>query len=381
MLKLSIDGSHFYQGDAPTYTRRTGFPSADPRLTGLLLNHRVVNGIFDDLNPSHDYDGDGRDDWAYADTGRWDPERNTRQFVEAMPVWRAQGVIAFTIGLQGGNPFRVSPPPPGLRVEALDCGAFNEDGSLRPAFMARLKRILDQARELDMAPIVNYFYHGGAQRIGEHALEAAVDNATRWLLEQNYDGLIIDVANECDIASYRPELQLERIHEMIYRIKDEVDLYAARIRQSRRFYASASFTGGYSRAERLATLPAAFIHAADLLLPHGNRCTTEEVRAAIEALRQRVAEVSTKTLPIVYNEDIQAPPEGDWQDYGGDLEHLEACLKVHVSWGNLIRSHQWVPCEDWAGGSAVQAAWYARTRELAGQPNPPSSVLLRYDRI
>ena len=114
MLRLSISEGHFYLGDAPTYSRTTGFPDADPRLAGLLLNHRVVNGIYDDLSESHDYDGDGRDDWAFADTGTWDAERNTRQFLEAMPHWRARGVIAFAIGLQGGNPFRVSPPSPGV---------------------------------------------------------------------------------------------------------------------------------------------------------------------------------------------------------------------------------------------------------------------------
>jgi hypothetical protein len=36
-------------------------------------------GIFDDLNP------ETRARWAYPDTKKWDPDRNTREFVAAMP--------------------------------------------------------------------------------------------------------------------------------------------------------------------------------------------------------------------------------------------------------------------------------------------------------
>ena len=381
MLRLSISEGHFYLGDAPTYSRTTGFPDADPRLAGLLLNHRVVNGIYDDLSESHDYDGDGRDDWAFADTGTWDAERNTRQFLEAMPHWRARGVIAFAIGLQGGNPFRVSPPPQGFSTEALDCGAFGPDGALRPVFMARLKRILDRARQLDMVPIVNYFYQGGQDRIREDALSAAVDNATFWLLEQGYDGLIIDVVNECDIARYRPALHLSGVHELVYRVKDDVDLFSARLGQSRRFFVGASFTGRFSQAEQLINLPNQFIQAVDLLMPHGNLRTSSQMRDAIIALRERVAQVTSRVLPIVYNEDIQTSPESEGADNGGDLAHLGVCLDAHVSWGNLIRSHQRVPCEDWVQGSDVQREWFDRASALAGQAAPPSSNLHLFHRM
>ena len=45
--------------------------------------------------------------WAYKDTGKWDPERNTREFLAAMPEWRKHGLTRFTINLQGGSPGRV----------------------------------------------------------------------------------------------------------------------------------------------------------------------------------------------------------------------------------------------------------------------------------
>ena len=373
-MKLSVDGDRFVVNGAPTYTLLSGFPDADPRIAGLLLNHRVVNGVFDDLNEDHDYDGDGRDDWAYAETGSWDPDVNTSRFVQAMRAWREYGVIAFTIGLQGGNPFATSPPPAGMSTAEIDCGAFEPDGTLRPAFMSRLKCVLDQAKALDMVPIVNYFYQGGNRRIHEEALPGAVDSATNWILEQGYDGLIIDLANECDARAYWPSLQLANIHRLILRVKDAVDIHVNRTHQEKSVLVSASFTGSFSTAERICEIPISFLRAVDLLLPHGNKRTSEEIRGAITALRERATEDVGRQLPIVYNEDIQGTQDDIREDKGGDLEHLEACIDAGVSWGDLIRSHQRVPCENWVNGTAVQREWLRTTHELAGTPRPPSSV-------
>jgi hypothetical protein len=373
MLDLTIREESFYQGGAPTYTARSGFSDADERLAGLLLNHRVVHGIFDDLKD--------RERWAYPDTGVWDPERNTDLFVEAMSAWREHGVIAFTIGLQGGNPFIASPPPEGSSVESVDASAFAPDGSLRPAFMARLARILDRAKALDMVPIINYFYQGANRRVREDRLEAAIDNATTWLLEQGYSGLIIDLANECMTERYWPALRLPNIYRLIYHLKDTVELHNNRTGQTQRVYVGASLLPRCCTPEGVAEIPDSFIRASDLLLPHGNKLTTAQIRDTIAALRERAHAVSGQLMPIVYNEDIQETPEDLAQDNGGDLEHLDACLEGHASWGNLIRSHQRVPCTDWAGGTDVQCAWFARTRELAGAPKAPSSVLKFTHRI
>src|SRR4051812_7408489 len=92
---VSIRGDAFLINGRPTYEGRQYKGS---RIEGLLMNSRVVQGIFDDANP------DTRARWRYPDTGKWDPERNTREFIAAMPVWRAHGLLAFTINLQGGSP-------------------------------------------------------------------------------------------------------------------------------------------------------------------------------------------------------------------------------------------------------------------------------------
>ena len=58
------------------------------------MNVRAVQAIFDDLNTGT------RGRWAYPDTRKWDPERNTREFIAALPDWRRHGVLAFTVNLQ-----------------------------------------------------------------------------------------------------------------------------------------------------------------------------------------------------------------------------------------------------------------------------------------
>ena len=92
---VSIEGDRFMINGKPTYPGRQ---YKGMRIEGLLMNSRMVQGIFDDLNP------ETRSRWAYPDTKRWDPDRNTREFVAAMSEWRSFGLMAFTINLQGGSP-------------------------------------------------------------------------------------------------------------------------------------------------------------------------------------------------------------------------------------------------------------------------------------
>ena len=79
---VSIVGEAFHLNGHPTYAGREWHGK---KIEGLLLNSRMVQGIFDDLNP------ETRSRWAYPDSKRWDPDRNTREFV-------------LSINLQGGSP-------------------------------------------------------------------------------------------------------------------------------------------------------------------------------------------------------------------------------------------------------------------------------------
>jgi hypothetical protein len=92
--RIEIRGADFWLNDAPTYAGRTW---AGQRIEGLLLNARMVQATFDDLNP------DTRDRWAYPDTGRWDPERNVGEFLAMLPVYRQHGLLVRVRERAGGR--------------------------------------------------------------------------------------------------------------------------------------------------------------------------------------------------------------------------------------------------------------------------------------
>src|SRR5262249_30401593 len=164
---VTIDGDRFLINNKPTYEGRS---FKGMKVEGLLLNARMVQGIFDDLNPQT------RGRWAYPDTKQWDPERNTREFIQAMPAWREHGPLAFTLCLQGGSPEGYSKDQPWHN------SAFEADGSLRADYLGRLERILDRADELGMVVILGYFYFGQDERLrDEAAVRAAARNATQWV--------------------------------------------------------------------------------------------------------------------------------------------------------------------------------------------------------
>merc|ERR1719242_1497935 len=103
----------------------------------------MIQGIWDDYNAST------VDLWTYPDTNKWDAERNTREFVGNMSVWRSQQLLSFTVGLQGGCPFGYCSSQPWI-VSAYDF----ETGALDKAFFGRLDKILSTAEELGQIPIV-----------------------------------------------------------------------------------------------------------------------------------------------------------------------------------------------------------------------------------
>src|SRR5882724_583139 len=77
--EVSIREDQFYINGKPTYTGRS---YKGMKIEGLLMNVRAVQATFDDLNP------ETRTRWVYPDTGKWDADRNTSEFIAALPEWR-----------------------------------------------------------------------------------------------------------------------------------------------------------------------------------------------------------------------------------------------------------------------------------------------------
>jgi hypothetical protein len=352
--RVSIVGDQFHVNGRPTYEGRTWTVDGTPyRIEGLLMNSRMVQGTFDDLNPST------RGQWAYPDTGRWDADRNTAEFVQAMAAWRAHGLLAFTLNLQGGCPYGY------CRQQPWENSAFDRDGRLRDAFMQRLARILDRADELGMVVILGYFYFGQDERLAdEAAVTRAVDNATAWVLERGYTNVIVEINNECNIAYDHAILRCDRVHELITRAK--------RIeRNGRSLLVSTSLGGG-------AVPPAAIVAASDYVLLHGNGVS--DPNRMTEMIRQVRAMEAYRPMPIVNNEDDQPwrVPEQGWGDTGNNFV---AAVKQYASWGyfdfRLEAEHgqfnegfQGVPV-NWQITAPRKRAFFDLLARITGSPGTP----------
>ncbi len=335
---IAIDGQRFLINGRPTYAGRTW---RDMRIEGLLMNSRMVQGIFDDLNP------DTRSRWAYPDTKRWDPERNTREFVAAMPEWRRHGLLSFTINLQGGSPQGYSQDQPWHN------SAFRSDGSLRPDYLARLGRILDRADNLGMAPIVGLFYFGQDQRLdNDDAVRRGVREAIEWLLKQGYRNLLIEIANECDNRQYeQPLIKPDKVHELI-------ELAKSLRMNGHRFPVSVSFNG--------ASIPTPnVVSTADYLLLHGNG-VHEPDRIARMVQRTRAVE-GYRRVPILFNED-------DHFDFDKPRNNFTAAVGEYASWGyfdfrmkgeGFDEGYQSVPV-NWGISSARKRAFFQLVGEMTG---------------
>src|SRR5262245_35580366 len=79
---------------------------------GLLFNSRMANAIINDENPTT------RGVWAYADE-EFTPERNTREFIAALPQYYAHGLRAVSINLQGGSPQATAGTSPGIHRDSF----------------------------------------------------------------------------------------------------------------------------------------------------------------------------------------------------------------------------------------------------------------------
>jgi hypothetical protein len=333
---VSIGGNQFYINGQLTYKGRYWKGN---KIEGLLLNARMVQGMFDDLNPAT------RQRFQYADTKLWDAERNNLEFVSAMQSWHHHGLLCFTLNLQGGSPL-------GYGNQGWINSAFDSSGNLRPAYMLRLKRILDKADSLGMVVILGYFYFGQDEQLkDEKAVLNAVDNITHWLLKRRYKNILVEVNNECDISYDHKILQPGRVQELIERIQS--------IRQNGyRLPVSTSYGGGaVPRANVLKT--------GDYILLHGNG--VENPADIAKQVAATKAAGGYRGQPILYNED-------DHFHFEADTNHFTTAIRSYASWGyfdyrmkdeGFENGYQSIPV-DWGINSVRKKQFFKKLKEITG---------------
>lgn len=305
------------------------------------MNSRMTNAVFDDENPVT------RPLWAYPDTGQWDADRNTDEFIAQLPTYRAHGLLAVTVNLQGGSPtgyYREAGFREIMAARRMDASddvmwaglpsaasqpwhnsAFAPDGSLKSAYMSRAERIASACDELGMVVILGYFYFGQDERLtDEEAVCRAVDEATKWVLASGYRNVLIEINNETNVPRYEHEiLQPHRVAELIDRAQShKLD--------GQRLLVGTSYGGGRVPDDDV-------VAASDYIMLHGNG-VTQPARIA-EMVKQTRALPNYTAKPILFTED-------DHFAFDEPDNNFLSALSAYASWGYFDPG-------DAAGGSST----------------------------
>ncbi len=336
---VSIVGESFHINGQPTYAGRTWHGK---KIEGLLFNSRMVQATFEDLNPAT------RDQWAYPDTKIWDAERNLKEFLAAIPLWRKHGLLAITVNLQGGSPQGYSKSQPWSNP------GFTPTGELIPEYAARLEKVISAADDLGMVVILGYFYFGQDQRLkDEAAVVKATGSTTQWILERNFRNVIIEVNNECNAKSYdHAILHPDRVHELIDRVR-KIE------HTGRRLLVGTSYGGGVIPTENV-------VRASDFLLIHGNG--VKEPTKIAEMLQQTKAVTGYRRMPILFNED-------DHFEFDQPSNNFVAAVNDYASWGyfdyrmkdeDFDEGYQSVPV-NWGISSDRKRGFFGLLSEITGE--------------
>ena len=314
--KLTIDGTRFFINGRPTYSELDRCPAG---LQGLLMNARMIQGVFDDRADPRRFDRFGR---------IFDPGRNTDGLCAALPAWYAAGLRAITVGFQGGGPCFT------MDNATIENNPYSPDGGhMDPGYLARMDRIIRAADEIGMAVIVSLFYAAQTRFLRDDAaVTRAVETACGWLKGQGYTNVIVEVANELDIAPFAA-------YPVIHEPARMAGLIALARERSGGMPVGCSGTGGYF-SETVA-------EASDVILIHGNSQTRQGIWNLI-----RKAKAVSPARPIVMNEDSQA------------LGDMAVCLREGVSWGYYNNMTKQEPPADW-GITEGEDRWFALRMALA----------------
>ena len=288
---ITIQEDRFYFDGSPTYSE---WPEANPEAFGRLMNSRMVQATFADENPAT------AALFTYPDGTLLDPDRQTDEFIAALPSYREHGVIAVTVNFQGGYPRYHVHLTPEQFLQDWDNNAFTPDGTLKPTYAARMQRVIAAADAQKIAVIVGFFYFGQNHKlVDEAAVQRATREATQFLLAGGQRNVLVEINNESNLGYVHPILQPHRVHELIAQVQAQT---------GGTIPVSTSYGGGALPSEEV-------IAGADYILLHGNSQGPARIQSMVEQVRAHT------NKPIVFNEDSTR------------LENMQAAWTAGASWG------------------------------------------------
>jgi hypothetical protein len=287
-------------------------------LASCNVNSRMIQGIFDDANPAT------RQQWAYRDTGVWDPQRNTNEFIAMFPTYAAKGLEMVTVGLQGGAPRLTAQHPENVT-------AFKPNGSLKSTWMYRLDRVITAAAEHHLKVDVSLFYFWQAHRVNTDAgIVRAVTNITDFLVRHGYTNVVVEICNECDNPHYtHANLRPTRVWSLIELVQE---------RSAGTLATSASFSGGYIP-------PDSVITHADFVTLHGNGQSPGQITQMVRTVKAKAAYRAHPT-PIIFNEDST------------NLANMDAALAAGAGWGYYDQAGFQSPPVNWTINTPTKRAFF-----------------------
>ena len=339
---VAIAGNAFHINGKPTYPGRSFRGS---KVEGQLFTSRMVNCIINDQNP------ETRGMWAWRD-GPWDPERNTSEFIAALPLYRSRGLTSIAFNVQGGSPMGYGWNQP------WHTSGYTPDGRLLPDYRLRLLRVLDAADANGMVAVLGFFYVSATPALAdEAAFIRAADEITDLVCDGGYTNVLIEVANEADISRWTAEtIKPARSHELVARVqtrsKGRVKTPAGRLLVSTSFATAAP-------------IPERLLQTADYVLYHGNGLPTPQ------AVHARAKQIRSTTgyrgQPLLINED-------DHFDFDKPENNMLAAVEEYSGWGYFdyrqIRErfedgYQSLPV-DWGINSVRKKAFFSLLAEVTG---------------
>jgi CubicO group peptidase (beta-lactamase class C family) len=241
------------------------------------MNVRMVNAVFEDRKRPE-----------------FDADKNTDEFIAAIPDYVAQGVRAFTVNLQGGFP----------GYEGAVNSAFSPDGSLRKGYLQRVKRVIEACDRNGVVVILGCYYQRQDQILKDtQAVRAGVVNVVRWIGESGFANVVLEIANEFNHSGFD--------HAILKKTEGQVELIRVAKKTSPKLLVSTSGLGD-------GRLPDNVARASDFLLIHFNGTKLDDIPKRIQALKKY-------GKPIVCNED---------QKYGERAaKAAQLSVRHGASWG------------------------------------------------
>ena len=299
--KVSCRGRQIIINGQPVYSE---IPGVNPQALGLLMNQRMIQGVFDDRKD--------RSRFNQFKAKIFDPEVNTDALIKALPQWHAYGLRAVTVGFQGGWPVGC------VDVRDIDNNPFASDGlSLDRAYHARMDRIIRAADALGMVVIVSLLYWAQARQLKDGAAVInAIKTGARFIRENQYTNVILEIANEYNIDPFKE-------HPLIYYPESMAHLIRLARDVSGGVMVGASGGGGMADPE--------VVRESDIVLIHGNGLSAGEY---YDFVRKVIAWAPSQ--PIVCNEDSPC------------TTRIDIAMDTGTSWGYYNNYTKQIPPADYS---------------------------------